>query len=44
METNMKTTLISLALLLTLGGAAYAASCCDLAPPCCDEPMPCCDE
>ncbi len=38
----MKAFLISLALTFGLGGAAYAAACCD-AGPCCEEPMPCCD-
>lgn len=40
----MKTTLLSLALLLGLGGAAYAgAACCGLVGPCCEMQMPCCD-
>jgi hypothetical protein len=39
----MKRLLIGLALTLSLGGAAYAATCCD-GGPCCAEPMPCCDD
>lgn len=38
----MKAILITLALTLGLGGAAYAASCCD-GGPCCEMDMPCCD-
>ena len=40
----MRLTLTALALMLGLGGAAFAATCCQTAAPCCEEPMPCCDE
>jgi len=39
----MKRLLIGIVLSITLGGAAYAASCCT-GEPCCVEQMPCCDD
>ena len=36
-----KLTLAAL-LLLALGGAGYAATCCE-GGPCCEDQMPCCD-
>lgn len=39
----MKRLTLGFALLIALGGSAYAATCCD-GGPCCIEPMPCCDD
>ena len=38
----MKNVTLAFVFLLSFGGAAFAASCCD-GGPCCDMPMPCCD-
>ncbi len=39
----MKKLLLSTLFALSMGGAAYAATCCN-GGPCCEEGMPCCDE
>jgi hypothetical protein len=38
----MKTLFLGALLALSLGGSAYAASCCNDSD-CCEEMMPCCD-